>query len=98
MKLYQLGFALLLTGGILAFTPAKEKPLNQTFRYIGPSVNPQYHIPGNWEPSDLTPCPTEGTIKCLVTPNSSSITDEFELADEILANGFANITTNDTKS
>lgn len=97
MKLYLLAFVAILTGGILAFAPAKEKPYTQTFKYTGPSVNPDYLDPENWTTSDLNPCPGQGTIKCLVTPNSGSILTVMDLVEEIDENGFENIFTNDSR-
>lgn len=97
MKLYLLAFVAILTGGILAFSPVKEKPFSQTFKYTGPSGNPDYLDPDNWTTSDLTACEDEGPIKCLVTPNSGSILTVMDLVEEIEDNGFKNILTNDTR-
>lgn len=98
MKLYLLAFLAIVTGGILAFAPAKEKPYTQTFKYTGPSVNPDYLDPDNWSTSDLEECESEGQIKCLVSPKSSSVVTIMDLVDEIGDNGFANINTLDTRS
>lgn len=97
MKLYLLAFVAILTGGILAFAPAKEKPFSQTFKYTGPSGNPDYLNPDNWTTSGLTACPGDGDIKCLVTPISGSILTVMDLVEEIEDNGFQNILTNDSR-
>lgn len=98
MKLYPLAFAAILTGGILAFAPAKEKPNTLIFKYTGPSPNTDYLDPENWSTSDLEECESEGQVKCLVSPKSSSVVTIMDLVEEITDNGFANINTIDTRS
>lgn len=97
MRVYLLALLAIITVGIFAFTPSREKVYNQQFKYVGPSTNPDYEDPANWTTSNLESCPGDGLTKCLVTPSSSMILTPEDLVEEIATNGFVNIVINDTR-